>query len=160
MILSQEAAQKKIRRMALQVAEKNFAKDSLLLIGIKENGIFIAEAIAQYLKEYFKGSIEVISLELNKKKPAEISLSKQIDFNDKNILLIDDVANSGRTMLYALKPLLAQYPAQLETLVLVERTHKLFPVAINYNGISVSTTQNQNIVVEVNGTVIKGAYFH
>ena len=144
--------------MALQVAEKNFDKKSLLLIGIKENGIFIADAIGKYLKEYFTGSIEVISLELNKKMPGEIKLSSPLDFNEKNILLIDDVANSGRTMLYAIKPLLAQYPAQLETLVLVERTHKLFPVAINYNGMSVSSTLQQNIVVQVKNAEIQGAY--
>ncbi|MEO6405550.1 MAG: phosphoribosyltransferase family protein [Ferruginibacter sp.] len=158
MILSAKTAQKKMQRMALQVAEKNAGQKALLLIGIKENGIHIANAIAGYLASIFEGSIEVISLELNKKMPAEITLSKEVDFNGKNILLIDDVANSGRTMMYALKPLLTQYPAQVETLVLVERTHKLFPVAINYNGISVSTTMQENIIVDVSGSEIKGAY--
>lgn len=158
MILSAETAQKKLQRMALQVAEKNAGKDALLLIGIKENGIYIANAIAGYLAKIYKGNIEVISLELNKKMPAEISLSSTVDFNGKNILLIDDVANSGRTMMYALKPLLEQFPAQVETLVLVERTHKLFPIAINYNGISISTTLSENIVVQVKDKIVSGAF--
>ncbi len=158
MILTAETAKRKLQRMALQVAEKSAGKDALLLIGIKENGIHIARAIAGYLGEVFKGSIEVISLEVNKKMPGEIQLDMKIDFNGKSILLIDDVANSGRTMMYALKPLLEQYPAQVETLVLVERTHKLFPIAINYNGISVSTTLEENIVVEVVDAEIKGAF--
>lgn len=158
MILTREVAQKKIERMALQVAENNYDKDDLLLIGIKENGIHIAEQLAGYLQKIFKGKIEIISLALDKKKPAEITLSKEVDCNGRHIILVDDVANSGKTMLYALKPLLAYYPAQLETLALVERTHKQFPLAINYCGISVSTTSQQNIVVEVEEGVVTGAY--
>ncbi|MEO7264252.1 MAG: phosphoribosyltransferase family protein [Ferruginibacter sp.] len=158
MILSAQTARKKLQRMALEVAERNAGKEALVLIGIKENGIHIAHVLASYLAINFKGSIEVISLELNKKMPAEITLDKTIDFNGKNILLIDDVANSGRTMMYALKPLLDKYPAQVETLALVERTHKQFPIAINYCGISVSTTAIQTIIVEVNGSEISGAY--
>jgi pyrimidine operon attenuation protein / uracil phosphoribosyltransferase len=61
------------------------------------------------------------------------------------------VANSGRTMLYALAPLLERYPSQIETLALVERTHKLFPVALNYVGLSVSTKEEENIEVMVDG---------
>jgi len=143
--------------MALEVAERNYDADSLLLIGIKENGIFIAYKIAEYLKEVFKGEIKVIDLWLDKKDPAEIKLSEQIDFNNKSILLIDDVANSGRTMLYALKPLLQHKPKQVQTLALVERTHKKFPIAVDYVGLSISTTQDENIVVEVKDGEIMGA---
>ncbi len=143
--------------MALEIAERNYEKDSLILIGIKENGIFIAKRIAGYLKETFKGKIKVIDLELDKKDPGEIKLSEQIDFNSKTILLIDDVANSGRTMLYALKPLLLQKPLQVQTLALVERTHKKFPIAVDYVGLSISTTLQENIVVEVKDGEVMGA---
>jgi len=149
MILNKESADKKLRRMALEVAERNYENDSLILIGIKENGIFIAYKIAGYLKEVFKGNIKVLDLWLDKKDPGEIKLSEQVDFNDKTILLIDDVANSGRTMLYALKPLLQHKPRQIQTLALVERTHKKFPIAVDYVGLSISTTLQENIVVEV-----------
>jgi pyrimidine operon attenuation protein/uracil phosphoribosyltransferase len=155
MILNKLTADKKLRRMALEVAERNHHADDLILIGIKENGIFIANKIATYLKEVFKGNIKVIDLWLDKKDPGEIKLSENIDFNGKTILLIDDVANSGRTMLYALKPLLLQKPRQVETLALVERTHKRFPIAVDYVGMSISTTQDENIVVQVeNGDVV------
>ena len=157
MILNKETADKKLRRMALEVAERNYENDSLILIGIKENGIFIAQKIAGYLKDVFKGNIKVMDLWLDKKDPGEIKLSEDIDFNNKNILLIDDVANSGRTMLYALKPLLLQKPRQVETLALVERTHKKFPVAVDYVGLSISTTLQENIVVEVQGGEVMGA---
>jgi len=158
MILNKDTADKKLRRMALEVAERNYAKDELILIGIRENGIFIARKIAAYLKEVFKGNIEVVELSLDKKKPAAISLNKDISFDQKNILLVDDVANSGRTMLYALKPLLAMWPKQIETLALVERTHKEFPIAVDYIGLSVSTTRHESIVVKVENGEVEGAW--
>ena len=158
MILDKQTADKKLRRMALEVAEKNFGVDELILIGIKQNGIFIAKKIEEYLKEVFKGGIKVLSLEIDKKKPAEIKLSEALDFSGKVILLIDDVANSGGTMLYALKPLLAQYPKNIQTLALVERMHKKFPIEVNYKGLSVATTMHENIVVTVENGEITGAY--
>ncbi|MEO6490110.1 MAG: phosphoribosyltransferase family protein [Ferruginibacter sp.] len=158
MILNKETADKKLRRMALEVAERNRETNSLVLIGIKENGIFIAYKIAAYLQEIFGHEVKVIDLWLDKKSPKEIRLSESIDFNNKTILLIDDVANSGKTMLYALKPLLEQMPQQIQTLALVERTHKKFPIAVDYVGLSISTTQQQNIVVEVKENEIMGAF--
>lgn len=157
MILSKSSADKKLRRMALEIAERNIDKNELIIIGIKENGVFIAKKIAEYLKEIFKGTIKTVSLSINKKDPGEVELSEQTDLKGKSILLADDVANSGRTMLYALSPLIAQKPAQIETLVLVERTYKLFPVALNYVGLSVSTEANENISVEVKDGEISGA---
>jgi pyrimidine operon attenuation protein/uracil phosphoribosyltransferase len=158
MILDKQTADKKLRRIALEVAEKNFGVDELILIGIKENGIFIAKKIAAYLKDVFKGNIKVLSLEIDKKKPGEIKLSEDLDFTGKVILLIDDVANSGGTMLYALKPLLSQYPKNIQTLALVERMHKKFPIEVNYKGLSVATTMHENIVVTVENGEITGAY--
>ncbi len=158
MILDKQTADNKLRRMALEVAERNHDTKELILVGIKENGIFIAQKIKEYLKDVFKGNIELMDLWLDKKNPAEIKLSGKIDFNNKSVLLIDDVANSGRTMLYALKPLLQQLPKQIQTLALVERTHKKFPVAVDYVGLSVSTTLKENIVVEVEKGEIMGAW--
>ena len=157
MILSKFSADKKIRRMALEIAEHNSDKNEIIIIGIEENGVFIAEKTARYLREVFKGNVKTISLLINKKSPAEIVLSEKINLQGKMIILADDVANSGRTMLYALRPLLDQYPAQVETLALVERTHKLFPVALNYVGLSVSTSADENIAVIVENGEIMGA---
>ena len=158
MILDKSTAEKKMRRMAMEIAERNHDKSSLILIGIKENGIFIAAKIAEFLKPNFSGEIEIIELSMDKRNPGEIVLSKSVDFNNKSILLIDDVANSGSTMLYAMKPLLEFHPSQIETVILVERTHKKFPVAVNYVGLSVATTQQENIIVEVESGVVSKAF--
>jgi pyrimidine operon attenuation protein / uracil phosphoribosyltransferase len=158
MILDKQTAEKKLRRMALEVAERNYGSEGIVLIGIKENGIFIAEKIALFLKEVFTGTVQVLSLEINKTAPAAIRLSGEADFHNNTILLVDDVANSGRTMLYALKPLLEHQPRIIQTLALVERTHKKFPIAVDYVGMSVSTTMDENIVVEVEGGEVVGAF--
>lgn len=157
-ILSAEVADKKLRRMALQVAEQNYSAKQLILIGIKTSGSVIAEKISGYLKEVFKGEVIVLELSLDKKKPSVITLNKKMDFNGKTIVLIDDVANSGRTMLYALKPLLEQLPEKIQTLALVERTHKTFPIDVDYIGLSVSTTTDEHIYVEVKNGQIEGAW--
>lgn len=143
--------------MAMEVAERNHDKKSLVLIGIKENGIVIADIIASMLKDIFPGDIQLLQLSMDKRNPGEIKLSESFNFNGANVLLIDDVANSGRTMLYALKPLLDQHPAMLQTLALVERTHKLFPIAVDYVGHSVATESKENIVVRVEAGQVLGA---
>ena len=144
--------------MALEIAERNYNEPQLILIGIKEQGSVIAKKISGYLKINFKGEVIVIELGIDKKKPAAVILSTPMDFNDKAIILIDDVANSGRTMLYALKPLLNQYPKKIQTLALVERTHKIFPVSVDYVGFSVSTTLDEHIYVEEKDGEILGAW--
>lgn len=159
MILDRISADKKLRRMALEVAERNADNNSLILIGIRENGIHIARKMAAYLEQYFTGKLQVLDLWLDKKDPGEIKLSEEADFNGQSILLIDDVANSGRTMLYALKPLLQHKPGQIETLALLERTHKKFPVSVDYVGMSISTGLQENIVVDVENGEITGARF-
>jgi pyrimidine operon attenuation protein/uracil phosphoribosyltransferase len=158
MILDKTTADKKLRRMALEITERNLNKNEIILIGIKSNGVVIAQKIALYLSDSFSGKIELLELNINKKNPIEVQLNSDIDFNNKSVILVDDVANSGRVMLYALKPLIEQMPAQIETLVLVERTYKKFPIDINYVGMSLATTQDENIVVEVVEGEIAGAH--
>ena len=157
-ILTEEVALKKLKRIALEVAERNFNEKELLLIGIKENGIVIAQIISKLMKAVFTGSITVVALSMNKKKPNSITIEKDIDVDGKTILLIDDVANSGRTMLYALKPLLEKHPKKIQTLALVERTHKNFPVDLDYIGLSISTTLNEHITIEVGKDKVMGAW--
>lgn len=157
-ILSKDAAEKKLRRMALEVAERNYGEQQLVLVGIKNNGSLIAERIAAYVKEIFAGEVIVVSLLIDKKMPGAITLQPAIDVSNKVVLLIDDVANSGRVMLYALQPLLQQFPKKIQTLALVERTHKSFPIALDYVGVSFSTTLDEHISVEVENGQILGAY--
>ena len=157
MILDELTIDKKLRRLAIEIAEKNFGEEQITLAGIKENGIYIAAKIQEYLPMHFKGIIDSISIKLDKKRPEEIILDQDYDFTGKNVVLIDDVANSGRTMLYALKPMLNYYPNKIMTLALVERTYKQFPIEINFTGLSLPTRAEEHIVVQVEDGIIKNA---
>ena len=144
--------------MALEVTEQNYGEQELVLVGIKDSGLIIANKISNYLKEVFTGAVIVAALTMDKKNPTTITIEPSIDFNGKIVLLIDDVANTGKAMLYALKPFLETYPKKIQTLALVERTHKSFPVVVDYVGLSISTTLDEHIYVEVEGTEIEGAW--
>ncbi|MBN8838214.1 MAG: phosphoribosyltransferase [Sphingobacteriia bacterium] len=160
-ILDKHQANSKLQRLALEVAENLEGENTpLIIIGIRNSGMVIAEKIGSFLKDYLPMPTQIISMSFDKHLPREIELGDMVDFNDKNILIVDDVTNSGKTLLYALKPLLNQHPKRIQTLVLVERMHKLFPVKPDYVGLSVATTLQDMIVVEVEHNEVKGAYIN
>jgi len=105
-----------------------------------------------------KLSIQLITITLDKKSPGEVTLSHLPELNDQVVIVIDDVANSGKTLLYAMKPFLDYHPRKIEVLVLVERSHNAFPVQPDYTGLSLSTTLQEHIYVDVDGDTVKGAW--
>ena len=157
-ILSEEVAQRKLLRMAYEILENNFGEEELILAGIRESGSVIARNIQRLLKVISDIRTDIVTISLDKKFPEEVAISKPVLFDNKTIILIDDVSNSGKTLLYALKPFLFSHPKKIQTLVLVERTHKLFPVNPYYVGLSVATTLQEHIYVEVSGEQVKGAW--
>ena len=157
-ILDQSVAEKKLRRMALEIIENNADEQQIILAGIRESGSVVAKCMQQYLSEISGLATEVISISLDKREPKEVSLSKKMDFTNKVIILVDDVANSGKTLLYALKPFLDYQAKKIQMLVLVERSHNNFPVRPDYVGLSISTTLQEHIYVEVSGDKVLGAY--
>lgn len=157
-ILDQLVAEKKMRRMALEIIENNAEEEELILAGVRENGCVVARAIQNMLSEISPVRTELVSISLDKRSPGQVELNSDIDFTGKVIIIIDDVADSGRTLLYALKPFLAYQPKKIQTLVLVERSHNSFPVHRDYAGLSIATTLQERIQVEVEGEKVLGAY--
>ncbi|MCW3073983.1 MAG: phosphoribosyltransferase [Flaviaesturariibacter sp.] len=159
-LLSADAAKRRIRRMAFQVAEDNATETSLTIIGIEGNGVIVAQSLVKELEQILSIPIELATVRLNKKEPLQASINVDKDFKDAVVIVVDDVSNSGRTLLYALKPLLDTLPKKIQTLVLVERSHKQFAVQPDYVGLSVSTTLQEHITVETDGEVVTGAWLH
>jgi pyrimidine operon attenuation protein/uracil phosphoribosyltransferase len=158
-ILSQEVAEKKLRRMAYEILENNSGEQQLILAGIRDNGSAIARTIQRMLAEIASSlSTRLISISLDKRNPGPVTLSETLPFDDQVIIVIDDVAMSGKTLLYAMRPFLDYHPRKIESLVLVERTHKTFPIQPDYTGLSLSTTLQEHIYVEVDGDLVKGAW--
>jgi pyrimidine operon attenuation protein/uracil phosphoribosyltransferase len=96
----------------------------------------------------------VYSVQINKQNPLQEDLKTNIPaelLSGATLILIDDVQNSGRTLAYTLKHFL-QFPLiSIQTCVLVDRRHNYFPVKADYIGLSLSTTLQEHVQVEVNG---------
>ena len=157
-ILNDVIAGKKLLRMAYEILENNLNEKEIILAGIRESGSVVARNIQKLLAGLSPLKTEMITISLDKKHPNDVVINKSINFNDKVIIVIDDVANSGRTLLYALKPFLAFHPKKIQTLVLIDRTHKAFPIKPDYVGISIATTLLEHIYVEVDNEKVLGAY--
>ena len=159
-ILNKQAINQKMKRMALEIAEQNIDEKELVIAGINGNGEIVARVLTVELKKVQLFKTEIVTIRLNKKDLLNVTLNNDIDINNKVVIIVDDVANTGRITLYACKPFLNARPKKIQTLALVERSHKLFPIQIDYKGLSVSTTLQEHIDVETEGEEITGAWLY
>jgi pyrimidine operon attenuation protein/uracil phosphoribosyltransferase len=157
-ILNEKQIAIRMQRMALEVAERNTHASRIVLAGIEPNGSIMANKLAQLLSKWFGGAIEIIHVSLDKRHPKEIVTDRMPNLTDAVLLVVDDVANSGKTLLYALKPFLDQHPQKIQILVLVDRTHKKYPIHPDYVGLSLSTTLQEYIEVEIADGELAGAW--
>lgn len=159
-ILTGAQASMKLRRMAFEILENNLGEQHLVLVGIRDSGYTVARRLQLLLAEISPVRVSLFPLAIDKRRPAGASIEPMPDVDGEVVILVDDVANSGRTLLYALKPFLDRYPKKIQTLVLVERSHKTYPIHPDYVGHRLATTLSENVVVEVEGEEILGAYLH
>lgn len=153
-VLDERQINQKLDRIAYQIIEDTVSDDSLLLVGIKGNGIAIAKELARILEKIGHQKITIGELTIDKKNPLnkEIEVDTSLEnYNGNTIVLIDDVINSGRTMQYALMKLLENAPKKIKTVALVDRKHRNFPIRCDYVGLTLSTTLQDRIEVEFEG---------
>lgn len=160
-ILDRAQIQQKIKRLAIEILENNFEEKSLILAGINYNGIVFAELLRTELEKITSIKISLIRIKLNPANPLAhpIELDTPVDtLKNKAIIVTDDVANTGRTIFYACKPLLEILPKKLEVAVLVDRKHKTFPIYPKYVGMSLATTLKEDIDLKILDTEEWGVY--
>ena len=157
-ILTPEKAMMSLRRMAFEILERNNGTTTISIAGIRENGFVVAQELKAILDEISSLQIDLIEIHIDKSNPLNCSIPSGIGLNDKILIVVDDVVNSGKTLLYAILPFLPLFPKQIQTLTLVERSYKIFPVHVDYVGISLATTLQENIFVEVVDGKLAGAY--
>ena len=136
-------------RISYQIVESSINRKEIVIIGIKNNGFIFAQKIHDFLKKITDQKIELLSVEINKKNPNE-SITFKNKFNtidNSSVILIDDVLNTGKTLMYSIKFLLNYKINQLKTAVLIDRNHKDFPVKVDFKGLSLSTTMNEHVEV-------------
>ena len=149
-ILDDLQIQHKIRRIAYQIYETNINEKEIILAGIRENGFIFAQRIQEILSEISPIEVKLCEVVLDKKKPREpIQTSLPPDaYRNRSLILLDDVLNSGTTLIYAAKHFLEVPLKRFNTAVLVNRNHKKYPIKADFKGISLSTSLQEHIHVE------------
>ena len=147
-------------RFAFQILENSIGSDVIHIIGIKEKGFDIAKIVERELKSITKKNISLSSIKIDKKNPKDSVLSdSNLNKNIDTIFLIDDVLNTGKTLIYSLSFLLKFNFKSIKTLVLIDRNHKQFPIKVDYKGISLSTNINDNIKLLNDNKKLKAILF-
>ncbi len=155
LVLDNHKAQQKIIRIAHQIAEFNYDENSIILVGIGENGYRLTELIHQTLARLITCPIHKAVLLFDKKDPVHSDYELKTDIRDLSnqvVILIDDVLQSGKTLIYGAKYLLNYPLKKLSTAVLVDRMHPSYPVKADFVGLTLSTTMQQHITVEFSDT--------
>ncbi|WP_190811659.1 phosphoribosyltransferase family protein [Flagellimonas sp. S3867] len=150
-ILTHEQIQHTVKRIAYQIYEANVNEKEIVVAGIVGGGLNFAKKIATVLKKITDAQIVLCKLQMDKKNPLRSGVNTSIaeaDYKNKSIVLVDDVLNSGTTLIYGVHHFLKTPIKQLKTAVLVNRNHKKYPIKADYKGISLSTSLSEHIRVE------------
>lgn len=158
-VLNETQIEQKIKRIAYEILENNFEAETLFLFGIKGNGMVLAEELTKILKNISDQKIISGEITVNKQNPLNQEIKTSIDLTQikgQTVILIDDVINSGKTMQYALIKLLEYPTKRIKTVALVDRKHRRYPIRCDYVGLTLSTTLQDRIEVNLDG--VKEAY--
>ncbi|MDG2332020.1 MAG: phosphoribosyltransferase family protein [Flavobacteriales bacterium] len=158
LILDALQCKQKIDRMAHEINENFFNVKTLYIVGIAKRGFAVAELINKALHEIVEFETKLIQIELDKENPqlSEATLSLPLEnLNNQSVVLIDDVLNSGKTLVYALAHLLQADLKLIRTITMVDRRHRRYPIKADFVGITLSTTIQEHISVEFNGSEIE-----
>ena len=159
-ILDINEINQKLKRLAWQVYEKNSSEKEIVLVGISERGLILAKKLAGNIYEISNIKIKISYLELDKDNPYNKVVSLNLEENEyanKVVIIVDDVLNSGKTLIYAAKHFLTTPLTSLSTMVLVDRNHNRYPIKADYIGLSLATTLQEYINVVLKGAD-KGVY--
>jgi len=154
-ILNHQQIQQKIIRLGHQIIENCSDENAIFVGGIVGNGYFLAQELAIIIQTNSSIVVNVFEIEIDKEEPWSKDINLSIEENRlKNgfIILVDDVINSGKTLQYALVKFLERPTKSIKTVVLVDRTHRRFPIKADYYGFGLSTTLKNRIEIELNHT--------
>lgn len=155
LILDKKQIQQKINRIAYQILEDNLTEKEIVLAGIWDRGYKLALRLKKVLSKVSELKITMLKIELdrqNSKLVANTDL-EEIHWKNKVIILVDDVLNSGKTLAYGLGVFLNTPHKKIRTVVLVDRSHKIFPIATDYVGLQIATVlkEHVDVIMDVEG---------
>ena len=148
-ILTHQEIVHKTRRIAYQIYETFSDENELVIAGISNSGFLFAQKVSEELKQISDITITLCEVQINKQNPAATiitSLSEK-EYTNKNLVLVDDVLNSGATLIYSIRHFLNVPLKKFKTAVLIDRNHKNFPVKADFKGLSLSTSLQEHVQV-------------
>lgn len=155
-LLNKDQIQAKINRIVHEIHELCFAEEEIVFCGITPgNGPTIADRVANELETISNIKVKRATIEINKDNPLADKIKcalRSEEYANKSIIIIDDVSNSGKTLMYAAKYFLESPIKAIRPLVLVDRNHSRYPIKPSFVGMTVSTTLQDHIHVEMNET--------
>lgn len=151
-ILSNQEIEHTIKRIAYQIYETFIDEEEIVIAGIASNGFIFAKKIADSLNTISPLKVSLCEVQINKRNPesAVITSLTKDEYSNKGLILVDDVLNSGTTLIYAVRHFLDVPLKKFKTAVLVDRNHKKYPVKADFKGISLSTSSLDNVEVVFN----------
>jgi pyrimidine operon attenuation protein/uracil phosphoribosyltransferase len=154
LVLDHKQIQQKITRIAFEIYERNVGEEEIVFAGITGMGYKLSCLLADKLKDISPLEVRQIEILLDKKAATmgEITLSEVFSFEGKRVIIVDDVLNTGKTLAFAMNPFLKEAIKKLEIAVLVNRSHKLYPVSPDYTGYELATTLGEHISVQLDDT--------
>ena len=148
-ILTHQEIEHKIKRIAYQIYETFVDEEEIIIAGIEVNGYVFAEKLAVALKLISSLQVTLCKVQINKQSPhlpIQTSIDKE-QYANKGLILVDDVLNSGTTLIYAVRHFIDVPLKKFKTAVLVDRNHKKYPVKADFKGISLSTSLLEHVQV-------------
>lgn len=142
LILDNTDVENKIQRIGLQILEDNINRSRIILFGISDNGKLIGKKLIDHIAKISKLEIELIKVNIDNQS---VLYNKKFDIKNESVLIVGDVSHSGRTLQLVISDLIQYNPLKIKTSVIVNRDHALFPVKIDYAGLSLSTSVNEHV---------------
>jgi pyrimidine operon attenuation protein/uracil phosphoribosyltransferase len=151
-VLSNQQVKHKISRIAWQIYEEHHNRSKVVLAGIAQRGFLLAKLLQTELAEISSLKIELLTIQLDKRnplfKPIKVTPEKE-NFDNESIIVIDDVLNSGATLIYGVRYFLNYSVQSIHTVVLVDRSHKRYPIKADFKGLSLSTALQEHVKVNI-----------
>ena len=151
-ILYSKDIENKIRRISFEIIEKNFDKEIIFIVGLLPNGKYISKKISEYIMKNSNLSIENLHFSYNKNKSEFFCEESDFNFDrfkNETVIIMDDVMNSGNTIIYAINTILNYSPKHIQVGVLIERNYKNFPITPDYKGLELSTSPEEHVQVKL-----------
>ena len=145
----------KIKRISFEILEKNFDENEIFLLGVLPNGKYLSNKISEFLTQFSKIKLNSHFIEIEKLSKSIIKISPSLNsemVNNKVIVIIDDVMNSGGTLMCSINEMLKFKPKKIQIAVLIERYYKNFPLNPDYKGLELSTSETEHVEVKLDGS--------